>query len=485
LLIRIALACRFRYTIAPFGCESARGEGGKMASQGGEACPIRQRRWSWVTVAVITAVALGAVLRLLWGDDIEFKLDELWTFERVQHVGRTEPFPWLGMPTSCGMHNPGGSVWAFIALGRLFGVTEPPDLARACQLVNIAALVLLVAFAFWAVPRAEREPWLWAAALLAVNPLAVTLHRKIWPPALLPPIAMVVLIGWWYRERRWGAFTWGLAALLAVQLHLGALFLAVAFVLWAVLFDRPRVRWLAWLAGSCVGGMALLPWLVHVGKELVTGPVSQRYWVHALEFKFWTHWVAEPFGFGMDWALGKDFTDFLGYPHLGGRRTYLVLLLHLALLTTAVLLLARGVYHLWRERGRWRALVIGRDSPTAFTQNAALIGCGLVFTISLLPIHRHYVEATFPLMFVWLARLALGRAGQSAAALTAGRVCLLGVCVAQGLLSLCFLSYVHSNQRWIKGDYGIPYSVLRAGGLSLHGKPFTPQDMENPWARKH
>src|SRR5438874_5009459 len=102
---------------------------------------------TWGTAAAVAAVLVGAGLRLVWGDDIEFKLDELWTFDRVQFVGRTEPVPSLGMPTSRGSRNPGASVWVFLGLGRLFAVDEPPDLARAGALLNVAALAVLLAFA--------------------------------------------------------------------------------------------------------------------------------------------------------------------------------------------------------------------------------------------------------------------------------------------------------------------------------------------------
>jgi hypothetical protein len=442
-------------------------------------------RWrSWGVAGALVAVLLGAGLRLVWANDIEFKLDELWTFDRVQCAGRTEPFPWFGMPTSCGVRNPGLSVWVFLGFGQLANVEQAPDLARVCQLANVSALALLLAFALLAVPRAEQEPWLWTAALAAVNPLTVLLHRKIWPPAVVPLLTMVMLIGWWYRGRRWGAFGWGLTALLIGQIHPAGLFLAIAFALWALLFERQGVRWLAWLAGSVVGVVPLVPWLVQVARTMGTASLSQRQWVHVLEFKFWMQWVAQPCGFGLQFSLGKDFPDFLRYPLLGSQPTYLVAALHAALLIIAVGLLARGGYLLWQQRACWRDRLIGRDSPTAFTQNAALIGFGLVLTATLLPIQRQYVSITFPLMFLWLARLALARTPQQPG-ITGGRACLLGLCVAQLVISGCFLGYIHVNPRLIRGDYGRPYGALRAAGLWPYGSQRTPQDIENPLARAH
>jgi len=438
-----------------------------MAS--GEDCR-KQRGWqSWGVAAAIVAVVLGAGLRLVWGNDIEFKLDELWTFDRVRFVGHTEPFPWLGMPTSCALRHPGGSVWIFLVLGKLSGVAQPPDLARACQLVNIAAILLLLGFALYAVPRAEREVWLWAAALVSVNPLAVLLHRKIWPPSIVPLFIMLVLIGWWYRERRWGAFGWGLVGALVGQIHPAGFFLAAGFVLWAGLFDRRRVRW--------------LHWLVYVAGEMGTHSITQRSWAHLVEFKFWLRWVTEPFGLGLQPSLGDDFKDFLRYPLVAGRPTYLAALLHVALAAAAVGLVVRWCFGLWQQRTRWRDVVSGRDSPTAFTQNAVLLGYGLVFTATLLPFHRHYLALAFPLTFVWLARLVLGKGARPAAGLGGGRLCLLGICVAQFLLSASFLGYVHANQRYYAGGaYGMPYGAQSLDTWTPHGKDPTTQDMENPLA---
>jgi hypothetical protein len=444
----------------------------------------QQRNWRRGGIAAVLAVTVGAGLRLVWQNDIEFKLDELWTFDRVQLVGRTEPFPWLGMPTSCAVRHPGGSVWVFLLLGKLFAVAQPPDLARACEFVNIAAILLVLGFAVWVVPGVEREVWLWAAALVSVNPLAVVLHRKIWPPSVVPLFVVLALLGWWYRHGRWGAFAWGLLGVLVGLIHPAGLFLAAGFALWALLFDRRRVRWLPWLAGSCLGIVPLIPWLVHVARATSAHPITQRNWMHLVELKFWLRWVSEPFGLGLQPLLGLDFQDFLRYPLLGGRPTYLVAALHFTLAGFALGLMVRGCHALWQDRRRWRDVLSGGDSPTAFTQNAMLLGFGVVFSATLLPVHRHYLALTFPLTFVWLARLALGNTEQSAARLHRARVSLVGIYMAQLLLTVSFLSYVHANPRYYAGgEYGMPYGAQRLDTWTPHGKDPTTQDMEKPLAR--
>src|SRR5205807_2676209 len=100
-------------------------------------------------------------------------------------------------------------LWVFYPLGVLFGTEEPTSLARGVQCVNLAALLLLVGFAWRCVPWPEKEWWLWAAALIAVNPLAVLFHRKIWPPCMLTPWLLAFHVCWWYRARWGSAFAWG------------------------------------------------------------------------------------------------------------------------------------------------------------------------------------------------------------------------------------------------------------------------------------
>jgi hypothetical protein len=421
------------------------------------------RPWRFCTVtALILALVAGVVLRLIWVADIEYKGDERWTFERTQNVGRTESLPWLGMPTSFELRHPGGTVWVFVGLARLFQVQEPTQLARACQLLNVLAILLLVGFAFWVVPAGQREPWLWAAALVSVNPLAVLLHRKIWPPSIMPAFTMLLLVCWWYRDSRAGALAWGVVGAALGFLYPAGLFLAAGFALWALLFDRARVPWRWWLSGSVVGALPLIPWFWYVSREIGASSLTQRRWTHLVTGTFWTRWLTEPLGISVEYALGDDFADFLRYPLVAGRPTYLVGSLHV-LIGVALFVLAWGVARsLWRQRGRWRALWVGRDSATAFTQNACLWGFGLTFTATLLPVHRHYMVITFPLMFLWLARAALAQSRPLAGRLTSGRAFLLTVWTAQLLISVSFLAYVHLNAPSLRGEYGVPYSA-RAG----------------------
>jgi hypothetical protein len=420
---------------------------------------VDERSSRWPSVAGLAlALIVGAVLRLIWGTDIEYKDDERWTYERVSQARRLAQVPLLGMPSSQQVLNPGMSLWVFVALGRLAEVSDPAELARTVQVLNILALLALVVFAWRIVPAGEREAWLWAAALVAVNPVAVLFHRKIWPPSVLALFLVVYFAGWWRRERFGWALTWGLVGACLGQIHAAGFFLAAAFVLWAALFERGRPAWRGWVAGSCLGVVPLVPWLRYLLTAAPSLPANPGRWKHAFEGKFWVRWVSEPLGFGLNHPLGADYADFLSGPWLGGTPTWGHLLLHVVLGALGIAVLAPALVRWWRER---RALDwAGKQDATAFTVQAALVGLGALITLSCFSLHRHYTLVLFPLPFVWLARIAVGRDGEERA--RRGRVLLAVLVVVQALLTFQFLGYVHQRDE-IHGDFGRPYG--RSGAV--------------------
>jgi hypothetical protein len=421
--------------------------------------------WLWL-VGLGLALAVGAVLRLAWVGDMEYKADEAWTFREVSAAVRDGSWPKFGNPCSAGPLNPGMSVWVFVLLGKATGCQDPTQLARGVQFLSLLAIAALIAFAVLLVPSKEREPWLWAAALAAVNPTAVLLQRKIWTPSVVPLFSLALLAGWWRRERFWGAFVWGLVGACLGQIHLGGFFLAAGFVLWAALFDRRRVAWGGWLLGSCLGAVPLVPWVAYLLTQYHRSGASHFYWVHLFEFKFWGRWVMQSLGFGLEYSLDTEYTAFLRYPVVNGHPTYLAWAAERVAMLVGLYLLARAAWRLWQGRRRLPELVSGKDSQTGITLGAALWGFGILLTITSLYVQRHYLAVAFPLTFVWLARLALPATGGRPAALKAGRAVLLSLCLAQAVLTATFLDYVHANQGTQRGDFGTTYfASLRAGAL--------------------
>src|SRR5207247_695285 len=95
------------------------------------------RQWKFFMVVVFVC---AAALRLAWGNDIEYKGDERYMFEQTTRPLFAAPLPRIGMPSGIGVPNPGISVWVFLGISRLFRSTTPPELSRAVQITNVAAL---------------------------------------------------------------------------------------------------------------------------------------------------------------------------------------------------------------------------------------------------------------------------------------------------------------------------------------------------------
>jgi len=395
------------------------------------------------------ALVAGVTLRLVWVGDMEYKADEAYMFHRTQAVGVSEPWPWLGQRSGVGLRNPGLSVWVFVAPARVLGLNNPTAVDRIVEVANIAALAVLVVFALRCVREREREPWLWATALMAVSPTGIVLSRKIWAQSLLPLFSALAFMAWWSRRKRWAAFLWGLSGTLLGQVHMSGFFFAAGLALWTALFDRRSVRWTAWLAGTLLGSVTLGPWLYWA---LGHTEASHRSVANVLGLDFWRLWAERPLALDLGVSLGPHFTSFLASPRVGGVSSYGVAVCYALILASALVIIVGAVRSLWQLRRDWVQLLIGRSSPTAFGLSAALVGFGGLLTLSAVVIYRHYLLVAFVLPFLWIACLALLRP-------QAGRRALTLLCLAEAVLAAQFLAYVHVHHGAPRGDYGVSYSA--------------------------
>jgi hypothetical protein len=414
------------------------------------------------TCGLLAALALGAGFRLIWPGDIEYKVDEAWTFGLVQRFVEHGEANALGMPSSQNVHNPGLSLWVFYALGKVFGANEPTDLARGVQMLNVAALFALAVFAWRCVPTPQREAWLWTAAIVSVNPLAVLFQRKIWPPCMLPLVLVALIAGWWHRDRRGGAVVWGLLSACVGQVHLSGFFHAAGLTLWTRLFDRRPVAWRWWLLGVTVGSAPLVPWLDYLRTAEQHVRPNAVEWSRLFELKFYTHWLTEPFGIGLKYALGPDFADFLRGPMIAEQPTYGVAALHLVLALIGAGLLIAGVRRWWPVRRDWRSWFGGSDS-TSLALAGTFWGYGLLLTLSRLPFYRHYLLVAFPFPALWASRLALPDAADEHAGMR-GRRLLLAMVVAEALVTAAFLTHIHTHGGTPHGEFGRSYAGQVAAG---------------------
>jgi len=138
-------------------------------------------------------------------------------------------------------------------------------------------------------------------------------------------------------------------------------------------------------------------------------------------------------------------------PLVRGRPTWVIAGVHLVLLLSVAVVFALAARALWRRKGEWRDLWVGSSSETAFTQSAALWGFGILLTLAMMGVARHYLIVAFPLNLLWFARLALVHP-------VVGRRLLLLCGAAQLVIAFGFLSYVHTYGGAEDGDYGVSFS---------------------------
>src|SRR6185437_1425395 len=214
----------------------------------------------WKAFLILSFVA-GILLRTVYVRDMEYKEDEQYNYTQSQLIGTTEPWPAYGIASGVYIPNPGMSIWVFAALAKVTRAHTPTQLCRAVQVFALLGICLLLILVFRYIPPYEREPWLWAFALAMVNPLTLLYQRKLWPEPFLPVFSVLTLMGWWKRDKKFGALAWGFIGAIIGQIHMSGFFFAAGFVLWTLLFDRRSARWKYWFVGSVLGSLTLLPWL--------------------------------------------------------------------------------------------------------------------------------------------------------------------------------------------------------------------------------
>ncbi len=431
--------------------------------------PSNLRRLApWVGLAL--ALAAGMALRLVFPGDIEWKTDERWTFDQAMAMLAGGPWPPIGMPSSVGSPNPGLSLWALTGLAGLVGAKTGPDLARAVQLLNCLALLALTAFAFLVVRKEKREPWLWAVALWALNPVAMVYERKIWPPSILPLATIGLIWAWWYRRKPAAAFAWGALGALMAQVHMGVAFLAVVIAAWTWAYDGKAFAWKAWLAGSVAGCLPAIPWVLEI---LQHGSGSKMHWQGPIA-QFYLRWFTQPFGFGIDFTLGrKALADYLAGPVIDGAATHILGGVYIALGGLLLIVLVQAALRV-RATGPMtaRQIFLG-DEPQTVLITASFWGYGAVLAlISMAGTNspRHYMIVIAPLMALWAAMAVLY--GDRSPGRWRAKSLLVAICLCQLALSAGFLAYVH-QKGVISGDYGATWQAQQNVAV-VSARPPTP-----------
>lgn len=414
-----------------------------------------QKKRYLVPFLIFFTLLVAIILRSVFIEDIEYKGDEKYTFHAVME-SRSNPIPSTGMLSSIGLPNAGASVWIFIALGRIFNAHTPLELARAVQILNIFALFLLFFFAWKFVPKEERNSWFWGGAIAAVNPLAVLFHRKIWAQCLFPAFSMLFIMSWWKRHESKGAFFWGFLSSFLWQIQMSGLFFSGGFFIWAFLFDRKNVRWRSFAAGVVLGMLPAVPWIIEISQKTFVLDRPPMGLLEILKFRFFRAWLTESMGVRLSYSIGEQFDNFLAYPQIAGHPSYLVSILVAVVHIVTGIVFLKALYDLFKRGINLKWIFFGRGktnelSPTQFTITAGLWGMGLLMVIGRVWIFRHYMIVLFPLCFVWFASLTMRHFKDRFKILLGTFV------VAELLVSICFLGFIHKNCGAPGEDYGTAY----------------------------
>jgi hypothetical protein len=286
---------------------------------------------------------------------------------------------------------------------------------------------------------------------------------------------MLMLMGWWKRETRLGAFTWGLIGACLGQIHMSGFFFAAGFFVCTLLLPsaqtpRGKVRWAAWFGGSVLGALPLIPWLGYL-LEHPTHEAITKGWTEIIQAKFWVFWISNPLGLHLGNPLGllrgqstwAQISDFVRYPVLDGHATYLNGVAHLTTLVAGVTLFFFGIRR--ALTGRFRLTRPRTQLELALI--SAVFGFGILLTLSGVNIRRYYTLVVFPLEFVWLTSLAWNWAAESASRARIATGILATLWVSEWVMSACLVGYVHVNEGATQGDYGDAYHVIlrkKAGG---------------------
>jgi hypothetical protein len=398
---------------------------------------IKRFREAKVSPLILFFLVLGSILRLVYLEDMEWKSDERYLYEASQSLKSGGEFPWVGMPSSKGVRNPGVSVWVFLGLGK-FG-NDPISMVRGVAILNIIAIWAFLLFIIYYVPEKDREVWLWGLVLFSISANPVLYSRKIWQQCVLVPFLWLFFLGVYFRTLKLGAFLCGFIGALLGQIHMsGFIFVPIVIFAMFVLPERNRTRWFALVMGLVMGGLPLVPWLSSLTGNSTGGHELREPLIEILRFKFWWRWLEDSLGFTLRYHLRKLFwTEFVAEPVWFGCRTFgvgLCYLLSIGFLSQGIATFIKSKSYLKQERLKENLWVVGGAYGFALT----LLG---------LRIYPHYLIIVYPFIHVSLSWMLSERKGLR-----------LGLVICQTFITIWFLSYIHRTGGNPETEYGTSYS---------------------------
>jgi hypothetical protein len=419
-----------------------------------------------VVFKIFVGVFVGAILRHLFLEEMLFQYDEKYMYLAARKIAEEGTWPTLGMHSGVRARNPGMSVWVFGVLAKLFQVADPVALCRAVSWLNTAAIGLLGLFISRKIPKQSQAPWWWAFAIATVNPLLIMYQRKIWAQSVLAFFVVLFFWAYWERRKRLGAFFWGFIGPCLGQIHMSGFFFSLAFFLSSLSRkDRQGVRWGAWFAGSVVGSLPMIPWLVYM-RYAPKSATLQGFLLEVSQLRFWSFWFSDPVGLALGNILGlhrgpgqiEQNSDFMRYPIIGSISTYGVGIFMVGSLLIFLWVMGAAGWKLIKRETHRKSEAFDPETHSAVWAAGGIYGLALFFSFA--HIRRYYLLVTFPLEFVWFCREAIRGLGSRS------HIVLATLVLFEFGTSMAFLQFIRKNGGAPEGGYGLSYRVQEERGIT-------------------
>jgi len=404
-----------------------------------------RKHFFWIFIFVL----VGIIFRFIWISDMEWKWDEFLMYDASIDIAKTGKLPLTGMRSGGGIENPGLSMWIFGIIAKI--TTDPVKMVKVIVFLNVVALLGFLLFAIKKFNGVDREIWLWGLSLAAVSPIAILFTRKLWAQDILPFFSLVILICHQYRNKNFGALLWGLVGAIIGQIHMSGFFFSFGLFIFSLWYDynnRLKTKWIAWLVGSVIGVIPLIPWIIYLFANATQSKLS---FMHIFQFNFFIYWFIDPLGLNMTYTLRGSIFDFMKFPWIKGYNTYLVTLIHLGLLIIAGYVL-RGVFKkikvlfILLKNKKLSSSILSDKTSNNFYLFSIFIGLGFFMTLSCVWIHPHYLIVAFPFPYIFIVKMLYPNLKRIKILL-----------VLQLLLTMFFLKYIHNTQGTDKSEYGKTY----------------------------
>ena len=217
-----------------------------------------------LTLLALISVITGAILRLIYFDQIEFGMDGV-TAILTTRFWLTHGVPLYGQMSGANVMMPPGFIFILYPLVRI--TSAPLIICLYITGLNIVAIPLIYRLG---VEIGRPRAGLWASAFMAVHPWLIIYSRMIWPQCTLLFFIILLMLVLAHSTRCPDSriiFWSGPLVSLIWQIHYSAYCILFFFLIWFVVSAyKRRIRWL-WAMGGFVAGFILffphLYFLIH------------------------------------------------------------------------------------------------------------------------------------------------------------------------------------------------------------------------------